>query len=89
MLLLPQPTTVHHAPDSPTVTGTRRRTPSGRNVPPAQPVSVLTSPVTRSQMGISKQKQLSQDFVTHGKSILLGVTKKKKSKRSVSEPTNE
>ena len=71
-----QPTTVHHAPDSPAVTGTRHRTPSGRNVPPPQPVSVLTSPVTRSQLGILKQKQLSQDFVTHGK-FLLGVTKKK------------
>ena len=29
-----QPTPVHHAPDSPAVTGTRPRTPSGRNVPP-------------------------------------------------------
>ena len=30
-----QPTTVHHALDSPTVTGAQRRTPSGRYVPPA------------------------------------------------------
>ena len=80
-----QPTTVHNVPDSPTVTGTRQRTPSGNTVQPAHPVSVVSSPVTRGQLGISKQKQFSHDFVTHGK-ILLGVTKKKKTKRSVSEP---
>ena len=80
-----QPTTVHNVPASPTVTGTRQRTPSGNTVQPAHPVSVVSSPVTRGQLGISKQKQFSHDFVTHGK-ILLGVTKKKKTKRSVSEP---
>ena len=79
-----QPIPVQPAPDFPAVTGTRPRTPSGQNVPVPPPVPVLTSPATRSSSGISKPKQFSQDFVNHGKN-LLGVKKKKESKRSISE----
>ena len=80
-----QPTTAHHDPATPIVTGARQQTPSGNSFQPAHPLPVVSSPVTRGQLGMSKQKQFSHDFVTHGK-ILLGVTKKKKTKRSVSEP---
>ena len=57
-----QPTTVHHALDSPTVTGAQTRTPSGRSVLPAQPVSVLTSPVIRKSNGNLKAKTIVSRF---------------------------
>ena len=76
-----QPATAHNVPALPVVTGTRQRVPSGNSAQPADPVPVVSSPVTRGQHGISKQKQFSHDFVTHGK--------KQKSKRSNSEPNFE
>ena len=54
-----QPTTAHNDPATPVVTGARQRTPSGNSVQPANPVPVMSSPVTRGQLGISKQKQFS------------------------------
>ena len=83
-----QAATAPNDPTNPAVTGARQRVPSGNSAQSTDLVPVISSPVTRGQHGISKQKQFSHDFVTHGKK-LLGVNKKQKSKRSTSEPNFE
>ena len=83
-----QAATAPNDPTIPVVTGARQRVPSGNSAQSTDLVPVMSSPVTRGQHGISKQKQFPHDFVTHGKK-LLGVNKKQKSKRSTSEPNFE
>ena len=84
VVILGQAATASNDPTNPTLTGARQRVPSGNSAQTTDLVPV-SSPVTQGQSGMSKPKQLSRDFMSHGKNFL-GVTKRQISKRSKSEP---
>ena len=84
VVILGQAATASDDPITPThQTGARQRVLSGNSVPTTDLVPVSSS-VTQSQSGMPKQKQLSKDFLSHGKTFL-GV-RRRNSKRSKSDP---
>ena len=84
VVILGQAATASNDPITPTnPTGARQRVPSGNSAQPTDLVPV-SSPVTQGQSGMSKPKQLSKDFMSHGKTFL-GV-RRRNSKRSKSDP---
>ena len=83
VVILGQAATASNDPTNPTLTGARQRVPSGNSVQTTDLVP-MSSPMTQSQSGMSKPKQLSKDFMSHGKTFL-GV-RRRNSKRSKSDP---